>query len=168
MEIITFKRRKSGWMKKVVLPLFLVLLVSAGLLSMDTLSGKKSLSEVFNFETKRSTKYPAKYSDCIDHKDEFSGIKFSISQFPDDQKPLVKEINLCLEQYRQSLESTIKNLSTIDAHEFLHTEYARCKTEIGHGSISQIKAYYLHGIMKICYDRDRALNQESASDLAKL
>lgn len=167
MKIITFKRRKPGWMKKVVLPLFLVLLISAGLLSMDTFSGKRSLSEVFNFETKHTTEHATKYSDCIDHQDEFSNAKFGLSQFPEDQRPLVKEINLCLEQYRQSLDSTIKNLSTIDAHEFLHNEYARCKTEIGYDSISEIKEYYHLGMMKICYDRDRALNTESDT-LAKL
>ncbi len=154
-------------MKKVVFPLFLILLVCAGLLSMDTFSGKKSLSEVFNFDTNHTTEYAIKYSDCINHKDEFRNAKFSPNQFPDDEKPLIKEIDLCLEQYQKYLDSTIKNLSTIYAHEFLHNEYARCKAEISNDSISKIEMYYNLGIMEICYNKDRALNLHPGNNLAK-
>ncbi|WP_420604279.1 hypothetical protein [Flagellimonas sp.] len=154
-------------MKKIVLPFCFIILVSIGLLSMNSFPPKVNLSKAFKFEKENASKQATKYADCINEADfsRFDSIGLNKPSLHKDV--LFNEINICLEKYRQSLDSTVKNLSTIDAHEFLHNEYDRCKTIVDKGSVSEIKAYYHKGIMQICYDRDKSLNQTS-NKVAKL
>ncbi|SNZ01615.1 hypothetical protein [Flagellimonas pacifica] len=154
-------------MKKVVLPLCFIVMVSVGLLSMDAFPEKVDFSKMFKFEKKEVSDHPIKYSDCISEAElsKLDSIGANFNSLP--KGTLFKEINICLEKYQLSLDSTIENLSAIDAHEFLHNEYERCKTIIYKESISEIKTYYHKGIMQICYERDKSLNQTS-NKVAKL
>lgn len=155
-------------MKKVVFPLCFIIMVSIGLLSMNSFPGKISLSKVFNTEESKATDYSTKYSDCITKSDYSQFFGTMLIDVPKEDRVFIEEIDLCLENYQHSLDSTIKNLNAMDGHEFLHTEYLRCKIRINTGSLSEIQKYYHQGIMQICYDKDRFLNLHSNGNIAKL
>ncbi|WP_190809605.1 hypothetical protein [Flagellimonas sp. S3867] len=154
-------------MKKIILPFCFIALISIGLLSMNKFPPKFNFSEVLDQKKSKATEHSIKYSDCI----EMAEISKFTAQDTDVQvirgDVLFDEINLCLEKYQRSLDSTVKNLNTIDAHKFLHSEFLRCKNQLNSDSLSVIKAYYHKGIMSLCYDRDKALNSKSVGRVAK-
>lgn len=143
-------------------------MASIGLLSMNSLPGKISLSKVFNTKENKATNYSTKYSDCITKSDHSQFSKSLQTKIPQVDEIFIEEIDACLDNYQRSLDSTIKNLNAIDAHEFLHSEYLRCKVKISEGSLSEIQKYYHQGIMQICYDKDRFLNLHSNGNIANL
>ncbi|MGW9687194.1 hypothetical protein [Flagellimonas sp. 2504JD1-5] len=154
-------------MKKIILPFCLIALISIALLSMNKFSPKINFSGATDAEKSENPERQIKYSDCID----MVAISMFDSEGPDmqliQQNGLYDEINQCLKKYQRSLDSTIKNLSTIDAHEFLHNEFERCKNQIDSDSLSAIKVFYHKGIMEICYDRDKRLNSISTENVVK-
>ncbi|PWL38059.1 hypothetical protein DKG77_07130 [Flagellimonas aquimarina] len=135
---------------------------------MNSFSGKISLSKVFNTEENKESDYSKKYSDCVAKSDYLQFFDATRTDVPKEEEIFIEEIDLCLENYQRSLNSTIKNLNAIDAHEFLHSEYLRCKIKISTGSLSEIQKYYHRGIMQICYDKDRFLNLGSNGNVTKL
>ena len=154
-------------MKKIVLPFCFIALISIGLLSMNKFPQKFSFSETFNPEKNTTSRNSIKYSDCINLDDMSIATAEGIDMHALQQDVLFEEINLCLEKYQRSLDSTVKNLSTIDAHKFLHSEFQRCKTLISADSLSAIKVYYHKGIMRLCYESDKTLNSISVGTLAQ-
>ncbi|TXN34823.1 hypothetical protein FVB32_09470 [Flagellimonas hymeniacidonis] len=154
-------------MKKAILPFLLVAMIGVGLVSMNSFSGKNYFLQKSDINENEDADYATKYSDCInmENSPRFSKSKAELALI--DQNAFIDEVNGCLKKYRLSLDSTVKNLSTIDAHEFLHKEYERCKTKISDKSLSEIEIYYHLGIMQICYDQDKSLNLDS-DNVAKL
>ncbi len=111
--------------------------------------------------------HQARYSDCISMKD-ISNIEAKEIDIPLEQKNILfDEVDMQLKKYSSSLDSTIKNLNTIDAHKFLHSEFKRSKKQISTDSLSAIKVYYHRGIMSICHERDKMLNSISFGRVAK-
>ncbi|MGX1929805.1 hypothetical protein [Flagellimonas sp. 2504JD4-2] len=154
-------------MKKIVLPFCFIALISIGLLSMNKFPPKIDFSETLSSEKSKTPEHQIKYSDCI-NIDDVSNLDFgNIDMQTLQNDVLFEDINQCLEKYELSLDSTIKNLNTIDAHEFLHNEFLRCKKLMDTDSLSAIKKYYNKGIMNICYDRDKKLNSGSFGRVAK-
>ncbi|MEM7486360.1 MAG: hypothetical protein AAF348_14225 [Bacteroidota bacterium] len=154
-------------MKKVVFSFCFVIMVCVGLLSMDSLPNSISFSHTFDFKKNKLEEYDTKYSDCIQETDlsQFSSV--DISQLLKERPVLLKEMDRCLSQYKNTLDNTIKNLNTLDSHEFLHKEYKRSKDKISTNSLSEIKTYYHLGIMRICYEKDKDLNLISGDSIVK-
>ncbi|MEM9078376.1 MAG: hypothetical protein AAGC43_15135 [Bacteroidota bacterium] len=109
-----------------------------------------------------------KYEDCI-QKESLTELKTFLKR--ENRWPFgenLTQIDIQIERYRVSLDSTIQNLNSIDAHSFLHMEFRRCKERILTTEISPIQAYYHLNIMEACYSKDKELNESSQSSLAKL
>ena len=109
-----------------------------------------------------------KYEDCIQHES-----LVAITHFLEREGRLpvgisLKEIDIQIQKYQASLDSTITNLSSIDAHSFLHKEYGRCKELILSAELSNLQTYYHLKIMEACYTKDKDLNESSQGSLAKL
>lgn len=150
-------------MKKVVLLISFVALLSLGLVSISFFPGKVLLPGKSQNNIPKTTNYATKYSDCISEQD-LKGYSLNESQiYSKEQTPALKEVNSSLEKYQRSLDSAIKNLNALDAHQFLHSEFKRCKDVVRLDSLSEIKTYYFLGTMQICYDLDKSLNLESDS-----
>ncbi|WP_420320176.1 hypothetical protein [Flagellimonas sp.] len=154
-------------MKKIILPFCLIALISIALLSMNKFSPKINFSGATDTEKSENPEHQIKYSDCIDMGSMYVLDSENPYMQMIQQNELYGEINQCLRKYQQSLDSTIKNLNSIDAHEFLHNEFERCKNQIDSDSLSAIKVFYHKGIMEICYDRDKKLNSISTENIAK-
>ena len=108
--------------------------------------------------------YSAKYQDCI-----------MLSDFPDDTISRdhltiesdwdLMKVNAFINRYGQTLDSTIKNLNAIDAHNFLHKEFERSKNTITNNKdLSWVRVHYLREIMRMCYDNDKSLNLGSSNN----
>ncbi|UII74972.1 hypothetical protein LV716_11960 [Flagellimonas sp. HMM57] len=155
-------------MKKVVFSFCFVITVCIVLLSTDSLPSGISFYHTFDFKNNKLEEYDTKYSDCIHDTDLSQFSPVDISQLLKKQPTLHKEMNRCLSQYKNTLDDTIKNLNTLDSHEFLHKEYQRSKNKISNNSLSEIKTYYHLGIMRICYEKDKELNLISSNSIAKV
>lgn len=111
------------------------------------------------------TNYSAKYEDCILEKD----LPKDFLWEPENKSKKIDwdthKINVSLKKYGQSLDSTLKNLSSIDAHNFIHKEFERSKNSLLKEDLTEIRKYYHLEIMRICYDSDRLLNVGSAGRL---
>ncbi|MBS9461771.1 hypothetical protein KIM67_05070 [Flagellimonas sp. 389] len=155
-------------MKKVVFSFCFVTTVCIGLLSMDSLPDGISFSHTFNSKNNKLSEYDTKYSDCLHETDlsQFSSV--DVNQLLKEQPILLKEMNRCLDQYKNTLNNTIKNLNTLDSHEFIHNEYRRSKDKISTNALSEIKTYYHFGIMRICYEKDKDLNLISGDSIVKV
>ena len=111
------------------------------------------------------TNYSAKYKDCILEKDlpeDFQREVYNNSQKTDWD---TKKVNASIKKYSKSLDSTLKNLSSIDAHDFIHKEFERSKNSILKDDLTEIRKHYHLEIMRICYDSDKTLNLGSAGRL---
>ena len=135
---------------------------------MDSIPDSFSLSHTFDFKKSKLEDDDTKYSDCLHETDlsQFSSV--DINQLLKEQPILLKEMNRCLEQYKYTLDSTIKNLNTLDSHEFLHKEYQRSKDKISTNSLSDIKTYYHLCIMRVCYEKDKDLKRFSGNSIVKV
>ncbi len=105
--------------------------------------------------------YDAKYRDCITSQDLFEHSKNQEQLLKGIPKELIKEIDQHAADYEISMESTINSLNTIDAHNFLHHEYKRCKGLFLEEGQSNLKKYYYLKIMTSCYEWDKKLNLSS-------
>lgn len=98
--------------------------------------------------------YSAKYIDCIS-LDSFS----SRNTMKKTQRNVdFDKVNASLQKYEQSLASNLKNLNNIDAHDFLHHEFLKSQDTILNHKLSELQLYYHSEIMRICFEKDRALN----------
>jgi hypothetical protein len=111
------------------------------------------------------TNYSAKYRDCILEKDLPKGFSRELDNDSKRTDWDTHKINVSLKKYGQSLDSTLKNLSTIDAHNFIHKEFERSKNSLLKEDLTEIRKYYHLEIMRICYDSDKSLNLGSAGRL---
>lgn len=155
-------------MKRLIVVLPLVALSCVCLLHMSA-----SKANPFSFSTISQTpdtvsKSGIGYEDCI-QKESIATLETFLRQenrLPKGQS--LSQIDIQIKKYQISLDSTIQNLSTIDAHSFLHNEYKRCKSLVVSSESTPIQTYYHFKIMESCYERDKALNESSQNSLAKL
>lgn len=114
---------------------------------------------------KVSTNYSPKYKDCIGANDfplDFES-KFVVLSPVQDWD--VIKVNASIQKFHNSLDSTLKNLSSIDAHNYIHKEFERSKILLQRNDLTEIRRYYHCEIMRICYDSDRELNIGSMGQL---
>jgi len=115
------------------------------------------------FDQNADSLYSAKYRDCITLRDFPKGTFDSNTLAIKNDWDLMK-VNASINRYGQSLDSTIKSLNAIDAHDFLHQEFERSKnTLINSPDLSWMRTHYHREIMRICYDNDRSLNLGSGN-----
>lgn len=156
-------------MKKILLSsvimasLFIVMGSMNAFQKMEQLSFISKSNATFKGE---STPKP-KYHDCISEED-FPEDYFLYTKKITDQQldwDIIK-VNKCLENYRESMESTLQNLSAIDAHDFIHQAFQKSKAAIiNNKDTSKIQKHYHFEIMRICFDSDQSLNQNAAGRL---
>jgi hypothetical protein len=162
--IITFALRFFLQMKKVFFSSILVV----GLVAILGQINAKHYGGLFSDDTKAEHKepvvYSAKFKECIDIKD-FPKKKPSKYEAAFEESGRDMEmVQASLKKFKVSLDSTLKNLSYIDAHEFLHTRFQQSEAFIlNHDDISKTQEYYHREIMRICYDHDRLLNLDSGN-----
>lgn len=128
--------------------------------------------ERISFESKAVNNLPIdgeatiKYNDCIteiDSPDELHGHARKLhDQYLDSS---LSKIDVCVKKFGKSMDSTLKNLSTVDAHEYIHQSFEKSKNTIAGNNISDIQKYYHLEIMRICYERDKSLNHNSVGRL---
>ena len=167
-DFVTFKYVKDFMMKRLIVVLPLVALSCICLLHMNA-----SKANPFSFTTISQTpdtvnKSGIGYEDCI-QKESLVTLEAFLRQ--GNRLPKGKslpQIDVQIEKYQTSLDSTIQNLSTIDAHSFLHNEFKRCKNLVISSESTPIQTYYHFKIMESCYERDKVLNESSQNSLAKL
>ncbi|KAB7531566.1 hypothetical protein F8C76_08760 [Flagellimonas olearia] len=151
-------------MKKVFFSSILVV----GLVAILGQINAKHYGGLFSDDTKAEHKepvvYSAKFKECIDMKD-FPKKKTSKYEAAFEESGRDMEmVEASLKKFRASLDSTLKNLSYIDAHEFLHARFEQSKAFVSlHDDISKTQEYYHREIMRICYDNDRLLNLDSGN-----
>nr|WP_321410982.1 hypothetical protein [uncultured Allomuricauda sp.] len=104
----------------------------------------------------------AKYDDCILEGDFPEGYLFFTHDITYEHSNWdIIKVNESIEKYRKSLDSTLKNLSTVDAHDFIHQAFLKSKNAVENKDISVIQKHYHGEIMRICYARDQHLNQNT-------
>ncbi|MCK0160602.1 hypothetical protein [Allomuricauda sp. F6463D] len=153
-------------MKKIVFTSILLATVFIVLKDIDAFQKIEEIKIVStsNSELKKSI-YTVKYEDCI-HKSGFpdNDALFSNETSADVAESFVK-VDASLKKYKKSLDSTIKNLSVVDAHDFIHQTFKKTRIAIANKNISDIQKHYYFGIMQICYDSDKYLNQNAVGRL---
>lgn len=156
-------------MKKLLITASLVLIALALWGPINAFQKRKVTHHKYSsFDQHADSLYSAKYQDCIMRSDFPEGWSTDDKLTVENEWDLIK-VNSSINRYAQSLDSTIKNLSTIDAHDFLHHEFERSKnTLINNNDLSWIRAHYHREIMRICYDTDRSLNLDSGINPSSL
>ena len=155
-------------MKK--LPLTLILLATIFIV-MGSMKAFQRMEEI-NFTSKSNSTFKggptpkAKYHDCISEEDipedYYLYTKKTANQELDWD---IIKVNKSLKKHRDSMEVTLKNLSSIDAHNFLHHTFQKSKAALANKDISDIQKHYHFEIMRFCYESDKSLNQNSAGRL---
>ncbi|MCR9227055.1 MAG: hypothetical protein NXH90_06535 [Flavobacteriaceae bacterium] len=103
-----------------------------------------------------------KYDDCIVEDDFPHGyllFTHEITNLYSDWD--IVKVNESIQKYSKSLDSTLKNLNTVDAHEFIHQAFWKAKGTVENQNTSEIQKHYHGEIMRICYARDKHLNQNT-------
>ncbi|AEM69698.1 hypothetical protein Murru_0648 [Allomuricauda ruestringensis DSM 13258] len=161
--IITFAIRFFLQMKRLLLTSVLLASVFITLSGMNAFQKMEDIN--FNSKEQMESVYAVKYDDCITESDFPEGY-LSINQDADqDVDWNIMKVNQSINKYRKSLESTLKNLSTVDAHDFIHQTFQKAKSSMENDNTSEIQKHYFSGIMWICYDKDKDLNQNSVTIL---
>lgn len=151
-------------MKKILLP---SVIMASLFIVMGNMNAFQKM-EQFGFITKSNSTIKdgatpkAKYHDCISEED------FPVDYQLYTQKTANQEldwdiikVNKSLKKHRDSMENTLKNLSSIDAHNFLHHTFQKSKAALANKNISGIQKHYHFEIMRFCYESDKSLNQNS-------
>nr|WP_299000007.1 hypothetical protein [uncultured Allomuricauda sp.] len=155
-------------MKRLIIVLPIVALSCVFLLHMNANRTNPFSLEAVSQTQERVSSSIIKYEDCIQEE---SLIKLKV--FLKHKNRLLfgknlSQLDIQVEKYRTSLDSTIQNLSAIDAHGFLHNEYRRCENILLSSESSSFQTYYHLKIMEACYEKDKILNESSQNSLAKL
>ena len=166
--ITTFVLRFFLHMKKLLLTSILlttVFIVIGGMNALDKIQGIHAASnDKVNNQT-TSFQSP-KYDDCITKRNFPDGFLLYTHELTNPQANWdIEKVNESVQKYGKSLDSTIKNLSTVDAHEFIHQTFNKAKSALATDSISDIKKHYHAEMMKLCYTRDKLLNQNTVGVL---
>ncbi|MDC6362485.1 MULTISPECIES: hypothetical protein [Flavobacteriaceae] len=105
--------------------------------------------------------YSAKFKECIAEEDfPVKAVTKFVNAFKESGRDMEK-VEASIKKYGSSLDSTLKNLSYIDAHDFLHKQFQHSKDLILNHEISEIQEHYHREIMRLCYENDRLLNLDS-------
>lgn len=145
-------------MKKNTFLFSLIVLIVLGFTVENLFPNMLSFSKSLNSKKSDGLDYSKKYVDCINDADFLARSNPKLEGYTDEHQVIFEELNLSLEKYQRSLDSTIQNLNTIDAHEFLHSEYEKSKDLIQKENTSEIKQYYHIKAMELCYTMDKSLN----------
>lgn len=149
-------------MKKAAIFLSSILVIAFGVWLLNAFSLKIDASGSSETHRSNSIDYATKYSDCIDGA-RLSSISELLKEFRSDTElNYFKEINGSLLTYEKTLDSMVSNLNTIDAHDFLHSEYDKLELELTQNNLPKPRKYYLAGAMEICHELDKSLNLTSA------
>nr|WP_299339050.1 hypothetical protein [Allomuricauda sp.] len=143
---------------------FVLLAITAGcilLLGMGSKGEINSLGKTIYINPQTDSDYSAKYKECISARDVLDLGEVEQEYLEHIPEKLIQEINQHISDYETSMESTINSLNTIDAHNFLHDEYQRCRNLYSQQGQSELKKYYYLKIMLSCYAWDKQLNQSS-------
>ncbi|MBO0321757.1 hypothetical protein J0X14_05575 [Muricauda sp. CAU 1633] len=155
-------------MKKLIVSSVLVLAAFALWGPMNAFQKRKVTHAYSSIDQHTDSLYSVKYQDCITLQDFPEGALGQDNLVIDNEWDLMK-VNTFINRYGQSLDSTIKNLNAIDAHNFLHHEFERSKNILSkNNDLSWIRAHYHREIMRICYDHDKSLNFGSGTNLQSL
>ncbi|MDF0717801.1 hypothetical protein PY092_16680 [Muricauda sp. 334s03] len=154
-------------MKKLLLTSILLATVFAVLGSMDAFQKMEGINVA---ETNSNLGAPpvhsVKYDDCItesDFPDGYTVYTHDITNQHSDWD--IMKVNESIQKYTKSLDSTLKNLNTVDAHEFIHQAFQKSKSAVETENISNIQKHYHGEIMRICYAKDKQLNQNKVGIL---
>lgn len=165
--IITFVLRFFLQMKKMLLASVLLVTVFVLLGGINAFQRNETLNFTFkaNSNIPLDTVYAVKYDDCIKESD------YPIDYFTHSKEVKghidwsIKKVNESVSKFGESIDSTLKNLNTVDAHEFIHQTFQKAKNALTDTSISDIQKYYQCEIMRICHDSDRSLNGNTVGRL---
>lgn len=146
-------------MKKNTLLFSLILVIGLGLTAERLFPNILSFSKVSETPRSKPQKLSKRYTDCISETDLFGHSKSIWDIYSPDQEEALAVVIKNLKEYQHTLDSTVKNLNTIDAHEYLHNEYAKNKSLMLASSVSEMQAYYYWKIMESCYVLDKSLNE---------
>ena len=155
-------------MKRLILVLPLAALTCVFVLFINAEKASPFSLKVVTQTQEKKLEEGVKYEDCIQKE---TIVTFRVFLKRENRLPVgqdVTQIDSQIEKYRESLDSTIHNLSSLDAHSFLHNEFKRCKTVILSSELSNLQTYYHLKIMEACYEKDKELNESSQNSLAKL
>lgn len=154
-------------MKKLLLTSILLATVFAVLGSMNAFQRIESINVAeTNSNAGAPAVYSVKYNDCIgedDFPDGYLLFTHDITIKHTDWD--ITKVNESAQKYAKSLDSTLKNLSTVDAHEFIHQAFQTSKKAVDTEHISDIQKHYHGEIMRMCYTRDKQLNKNKAGIL---
>lgn len=107
-----------------------------------------------------------KYNDCITDADLPTELHGHIQKLYELQlDSSISKIDASIKKFGRSMDATLKNLSTVDAHEYIHQSFEKSKHIIANKDISDLQKYYHLEIMRICYERDKSLNHNAAGML---
>ncbi|MCL6264986.1 hypothetical protein [Flagellimonas myxillae] len=152
-------------MKKSVLFICLIAMVSLGLASLGMFPEKVPPTITFWTRGKRVPDQATKYSDCIDSL-ELSGFLINQPKTAPKDSAASNQMDQSLKKYGASMDSVVDNLNSTEAHQFLHAAYKKYKDALGTDSLSKANTYYHIGAMQICYHLDKSLSS-SSEGLAK-
>lgn len=157
-------------MKKLLFTSVLLATVFVVLSSMDVFQKMEGINVASETNSKAditpTSVHVVKYVDCITENDLPEGYAIythDISNHHSDWD--IMKVNESIEKYAKSLDSTLKNLNTVDAHEFIHQAFEKSKNVVKNEDISDIQKHYHGEIMRLCYTRDKQLNQNKAGIL---
>lgn len=105
--------------------------------------------------------YSAKYKDCIDEQDLLENFPPSKDSVAVKMDWAITKVDASIQKYGKSMDSTVKSLNAIDAHDYIHKEFERSKNILADSGLSDIRKHYHCEIMRICYDSDRSLNESA-------
>ncbi len=149
-------------MKKIVITSILLATVFIVLGGMNAFQKIESLNFASKSDSDREERvYTVKYNDCIKDIDFPDGHSINNKLETSHVEWNLMKVNQSVKKYGKSLDSTLKNLNTLDAHGFIHQTFRKAKSAVTNNDISDIQKYYHCEIMRICYDRDRSLNQST-------
>ncbi|SDQ49730.1 hypothetical protein [Flagellimonas zhangzhouensis] len=146
-------------MKKLLFPTILITGVFAVVGSMKSIYVEGSDTMVSTHVI--SQNYSAKYKDCIDEQDFPENYTPSVDSVAVKRDWDITKVNASIQKYGKSMDSTVKSLNAIDAHDFIHKEFQRSKNILADSGLSEIRKHYHCEIMRICYDSDRSLNESA-------
>lgn len=103
-----------------------------------------------------------KYNDCITQEDlPKRHFLFTHQITHQHLEPEYSKVNESARKYGMSLDSTLKSMSTVDAHDFIHKSFQDAKSEASREDISEMQRHYQFEIMRMCLDKDKHLNQNT-------
>ncbi|MEO9511940.1 MAG: hypothetical protein ABJN84_11320 [Flavobacteriaceae bacterium] len=147
-------------MKKTTFLFGLIILIVLGLTVEKLFPNGLSFSSGLGVTKSNHTDLHKKYADCIQEANFLTHVNHELREYPIEQKEVLDVLLKNLERYQRSLDFTVKNLNTIDAHEFLHNEFEKSKRLIQKDKTSEIQGFYFSKAMEICYSLDKSLNQD--------